>query len=106
RKPDDQISLAQLRLMLSFGVLLGRDKVWPAEEKKVLQELLTRIRRYQSLPDQSGKKSKPKSIAEHQAQAATSKVMQNEIEIVRRHIGISKKKSPIKTPVSWGKFWQ
>ncbi len=105
RKPEDQLSLETVRMMLAFAVMLGRDGVWPERDKGVLKQILQKARDYVKLPPKP-KKGKALSIAAHQAHAKRVKEMSHEIELVRRKIGASNRKSKIGAPPSWDPFWE
>lgn len=105
RVADDQLSLSQLRMMLAFALLLGRKEMWPAKEMEVLKQILKKTRERVAQPPTSSS-GKPFSVAEHQNHQRTVDSLAQEIELVRRRLGSSMRKTPMKTPDSWGKFWQ
>lgn len=105
RQPDDQLSLPRLRMMLALVLLLGRDEIWPKHERDILKAVLKRIRKRIQMPLTSVT-GKPLSVAEHQEHNRVIKALEQEIELVRRRLGISFRKTPMKTPDTWGKFWE
>ncbi|MFK7769966.1 MAG: hypothetical protein AB8B55_22350 [Mariniblastus sp.] len=104
RKPDDQLSLETVRMMLAFGVLLGREGIWSKEDNSVLKQIVQRARDWAKQPAK-GKDGKPLSIAEHQAHGKRVEQLSHEIELVRRQLKMSNRKSKIGTPPTWDPFW-
>ena len=104
-QPDSQLTLNHLRMMLAFIILLGRKEIWPENERDLLKKVLNKVRdRIKQPPSQIS--GKPLSVAEHQEFNKVLEALKEEIEIVRRRVGISVRKTELNTPASWGKFWE
>lgn len=105
RKPADQLTPPVMRMIVAFAVLLGRPEIWPENERDVLTEILNKAKEYsQRLPTTAT--GKPLSLAEHQAHTQTNSEFVQEIELLRRRLGVSVRKTPISAPKSWEPFWE
>lgn len=90
------------RLMLAFSLLLGRDGVWPEQQKSVLR---TVARRTAELGNKSTDTSgKPMTMQDHRANRMQKQEIQLELEHLRRRLGMSNLKNKL-APPAWGKFW-
>lgn len=105
QKPEGAISLAQMRMILAFGLLLGRDEMWPENERGTLKAILRRARQIAKAPPASST-GKPLTMAEHQSYNSTLEEFKLEIELLSRRLGMSNRQSAIKPPASWQPFWE
>ena len=109
----DLLDVESGRMLLAMLVLLGRPGIWPAQHKMVLARAANRVDRLAKgqANGANGGASKPPSnkpltIREHQQQSTSVTALQEEVEIVRRWGGASKRKTKIDQPESWGEFWR
>ena len=105
RKPDDQLTIEVVRMMLAFAVLLGRDGIWSEEDNGVLKQIVQKARDFSKRPA-VGKNGKGLSISEHQSHAKRIEHLSHEIELVRRKLKMSNRTSKISTPPTWKPFWE
>ena len=105
QKPEGAISLDQMRMILAFGLLLGRNEMWPENERGTLKAILRRARQIAKAPPASSTE-KPLTMAEHQSYNNTLEEFKLEIELLSRRLGMSNRQSAIKPPASWQPFWE
>ena len=105
QKPEGAISLDRMRMILAFGSLLGRDEMWPENERATLKAILRRARQIAKLTPKS-KLGKPLTMAEHQAYNYKLEEFKREIELLSRRLGMSNRQTAIDPPVSWQPFWE
>lgn len=105
KKPDDQLTIQTVRMILAFAVMLGKPEIWPDSDRDVLKYIANRSRQFARLPPQS-LTGKPVTVSEHQAHNKLVDQINIEVEILRRRLGTSVRKSKIKTPPSWEPFWE
>ncbi|MGB2501793.1 MAG: hypothetical protein ACPIA2_19015 [Mariniblastus sp.] len=105
QKPEGAISLDQMRMILAFGLLLGRNEMWPENERGTLKAILRRARQIAKAPPASST-GKPLTMAEHQSYNNTLEEFKLEIELLSRRLGMSNRQSAIKPPASWQPFWE
>jgi hypothetical protein len=105
RRPDDQLNLEIVRMILAFAVLLGRPGIWPENENDVLKFIVKRANEFSKM-SASSTTGTALTLAEHQAHTKTISELTQEMELVRRRLGISVRKTKISTPRSWAPFWE
>lgn len=105
RKPEEQLTPAIMRMILAFGVLLGRPEIWPENERDILEAIVDKAKQVSQNPPKSAS-GKPLTLAEHQTYSHTTAELAYEIELLRRRLGISNRKTPVGTPKSWEPFWE
>lgn len=104
KQPVEELSREQIRVILTFAVLLSREEIWPEEHQLVLKMILDKAREIANLsnnPNASG----AMSLRQHRSRTAGNCEFQDEIEILRRRLGRSFKTNPLETPSTWGRFW-
>jgi hypothetical protein len=104
-KPDDQLSPEVARLILAISILLGRPEIWPEDDQPTLKKIMRRAKELSQKPPTSGT-GKPLSLAEHQAHKNSDTQMTHELEILRRRLGVSVRKTKLGAPPSWEPFWE
>ena len=104
KQPADSISPELMRVMLAFAVLLGREETWPEEHRTVLNLILEKAREVANQSDSGGDK-KAMTISQHRNRGRQNSEFYEEIEILRRRLGRSFKKSSLDTPATWKPFW-
>ena len=101
-KPDDSLSEGETRLIVALALMLGRDGIWPAQRDKLLRSI---VRKGDVVASRTAeRKDKPVSLAELKSKAAQHENLLQEVEMLRRRIGLSNRKTELKPP-AWGKFW-
>ena len=105
QKPEGAISLDQMRMILAFAILLGREEMWPENERGALKAILRKTRQIAKLPPSSDT-GKPLTMAEHRCYNETLEEFKREIEILSRRMGMSNRQSAIDPPASWQPFWE
>ncbi|QEG23109.1 hypothetical protein [Mariniblastus fucicola] len=101
-KPDDSLDEGETRLMVALAILFGRDGVWPAQRDSILRTI---VRKGNVVANRAATpKDGPMSLAQHKEQAKQHDHLVDEVEILRRRIGMSNRKTPMPPP-AWGKFW-
>jgi len=101
-KADDSLNEGETRLMVALAILLGRDGIWPAQRDLILRTLARRGDVVSRRTAQN--KNGPISLAQHKEQADQHEHLVQEVEMLRRRIGMSNRKTPMNPP-AWGKFW-
>lgn len=105
RRPDEQLTPAIMRMILAFAVLLGRPEIWPENERDVLTTILNKARECSKKPPNSAT-GKPLTLAEHQTHSYNTAELTYEIELLRRRLGVSVRKTEMVAPKSWEPFWE
>ncbi len=103
-KPDDQLMPEIARLILAFSILLGRPEIWPESEFPILNKVVVRTKEISQKPASSSI-GKPISLAEHQLHKKATGQIAQEIELIRRRVGVSVRKSKVSAPATWQPFW-
>lgn len=102
--PRGELTCNQLRSMIFLLYTLSIEGVWPAGQEPLLQRLTMRIhslaQRIQSLPHKGHQ-----TIAAHQAAIHDRQQLEQELELLRRKAGISKRVTPLKLPPDWQRIW-
>ena len=100
--PDDLLDEGETRLMVALALLLGRDGIWPSQRDSILRTVARKgdvvARR------ETGSKAGAMSLAEHKNRAQQNANLTQEVEMLRRRIGMSNRVTEIEPP-EWGKFW-
>ena len=52
-KPEELLTPAIMRMILAFGLLLGRPEIWPENERDILMEIMKKAKEYSQNPPQS-----------------------------------------------------
>lgn len=101
---EQPISADEARLLMVIVTVLGREGIWPSNQRSELQRLTMKLGRL-AKKTESENGTKPLSLDEHRRRKAIAEEVELELEFLRRISGISKRVSEINTPKSWGKFW-
>ena len=105
KKPDEQLNIHTVRMVLAFAVTLGKPDIWPESDREILKYIANRTREYARKPPQS-LSGKPVTVSEHQVHNKLVEQINVEVEILRRRLGTSVRKTKINTPSSWEPFWE
>ena len=103
--PPEQLDIHIVRMALSFAVMLSHPDIWPDEDKSILKLIARKAKEFTQLPPKSSS-GKAVTVAEHQAHSKLVEEMTSEIELVRRRLGISVRKTRVAIPRSWQPFWE
>ena len=101
-KPDDTLNEGETRLMVALALLLGRPGIWPAQRDAILRTVVRKGNVVASR--EAGSKAGAMSLAEHKNRAQQHANLIQEVEMLRRRIGMSNRVTEIEPP-KWGKFW-
>lgn len=101
-KPDDNLSEGETRLMVALGLLLGRDGIWPAQRDMILRTIVRKGNVVATRATE--RKEGPISLSEHRNQSTKHQQLIHEVEMLRRRIGMSNRRTQ-QDPPTWGKFW-
>lgn len=105
KRPEAQLTPAIMRMILAFAVLLGRPEIWPENERDVLTAIMIKAKEYSQKPPRSPS-GKPLTLLEHQSYVQTTTELAYEVELLRRRLGVSVRKTAVGTPKSWEPFWE
>lgn len=104
KKPDEQLNLDIIRTALALAVLLSREEIWPQRDLDVLEFLVAKAKEYCAQPAKSAT-GKPLTIVEHKSRSRAVAEITHDIELIRRRLGTSVRKSKMSEPPSWKPFW-
>lgn len=100
---EQPIGPEEARVLIMVVSVLGHEGVWPSDQKKELQRIALRLGKLaKSGSTESGT---PISVEEHQRRKVVEQEVQQELEMLRRIVGISNRVSDLHMPKSWGQFW-
>jgi len=105
KKPEEQLNIEIVRTLMTFAVLLSRPEIWPKRDHDVLEFIVAKAKEFCDRPAKSST-GKPLTIAEHKAHSRAVAEITHDIELVRRRLGLSVRKSKIHGPASWEPFWE
>lgn len=105
KRPNEQLDIHIVRMALAMAVMFGRPEIWPSGDREVMELVVAKAREFVKLPPQA-KSGKAVTVAEHQAHSKLVAEMNSEIEIVRRRLGTSVRKTRVTIPESWRPFWE
>ena len=104
---DDEtqnLTCNQLRSTVALLYLLSIEGIWPAEERPLLTKLTLRIHTLaKKIQIETG--SKPLTVSQHQQAIHAQAQLEHELEMLRRRVGISNRKTPLKRPPDWQRVW-
>jgi len=101
-KADDTLTKGETRLIVALALMLGREGIWPAQRDRLLRTI---VRKGDVVANRSsGKKDGPMSLAELRSKSTQHESLVQEVEMLRRRIGMSNRKTKLNPP-AWGKFW-
>ena len=101
-QPDNSLDEGLARFMVAMGLLLGREGIWPEQRNPILRTI---VRKGDAVTRRTGGPGgAPISLKEHKNQSTKREQFVEEVEIMRRRIGMSNRKNPLDPP-AWGKFW-
>jgi hypothetical protein len=105
KKPEGQLNIEIIRTAMAMAVLLCRPEIWPSKDRDVLEFLVAKAKEFCDKPAKSSS-GKPLTIAEHKAHSRAIAEITHDIELIRRRLGVSVRKSKIGCPPSWEPFWE
>ena len=95
----------KVRMIHALALIFGHQGIWPEHRMGLLKDCARAANRVLKDHD-SGTVSGPLTIAEHKGQSATDEAFRQELELLRRRLKMSNRKSMIGPPKSWGNFWE
>ena len=95
----------KIRIILALALIFGHQGIWPVHRSSFLKDCARTANRVLQNHD-TGPVSGPLTIAEHKGQSATDEAFRQELELLRRRLNMSNRKSMIGPPKSWGNFWE
>lgn len=95
----------KIRMIHALALLLGHEGIWPKHRDDVLKACVRASSRIVKDHDTRPVEG-PITIAEHKDQSATDEAFQQEIELLRRRLKMSNRKSTIGAPKAWGNIWE
>lgn len=95
----------KIRMIHALALLLGHEGIWPKHRKDVLKACVRASSKIVK-DHETGPVGGPLTIAEHKDQSATDEAYLHEIELLRRRLKMSNRKSMIGAPNSWGNVWE
>lgn len=109
---DDEIVQAvrgheheKVRVILALLLVLGRDGIWPTSRSNVLKSAVRGAEHLVKTPAPiQGKK--PLTLSEARGRTTQFETLQVEIEMMRRRLKMSNRKTPLDAPKSWGNLWE
>jgi hypothetical protein len=99
--PDDLLDEGLTRLIVALGLLLGREGIWPEQRDLLLRTI---VRKGDLVSRRSNKSEGPISLAQHKSHGLKREQLIQEVEMLRRRIGMSNRRNQLDPP-SWGGFW-
>ncbi len=105
RKPVDQLNIEIIRTAMTFAVLLSRPEIWPQKDRDLLESIVAKAKEFCARPPKSAH-GKALTIAEHKTHSKAVAEITHDIELVRRRLGVSVRKSKMSGPKSWEPFWE
>ena len=97
--------LEKVRVILALALLIGREGIWPTSRNNVLKSAIRSADHLtKTAPPEQGKK--PMSLMEHRGRALHTESLQQEIELLRRRLKLSNRRSTVEPPVTWGNLWE
>lgn len=103
-QPVEMLGRQQIRAILTFAVLLGKQNIWPEEDRTVLKLILEKAREMARATAQD-QAAGAMSVRQHRSHNPSQCEYQEEIEILRRRLGSSFKTTKLTTPSTWDPFW-
>ncbi len=109
---DDEISQAEnqddfekIRVILALALLIGRPGIWPENRNSLLRAAVRAAHQITNkTPGQ--KDGRPMTIAEAKGRTADHDAIRHEIELMRRRLKMSNRKSEMYPPTTWGNIWE
>lgn len=99
----EEFEVPQLRMFASLLLILGRDGIWPAQNRgdltKVTERLTDLFRQKQKGPQ------RPMTMDEHREYGLQLAEAEKELELLRRAVGLSRRLNRLEPPASWQGFW-
>ncbi len=99
----NDLTIDRMRAVIAMLILIGRPGIWPEEQLGALRQVVQAlIRRRNDL----GGAQTAQTIESHQRRHLLLATLDEELELLRRQTGVSRRTAPAKRPPTWSKFWQ
>ena len=95
----------KIRAILALAILLGREGVWPEGRANILRSVV-RAAAHVSKGSGPEKVGGPMTMAEHQGHTLHDDAIHHELELLRRRLKMSNRKSQLDPPATWGNLWE
>lgn len=100
--PDGSLDEGQTRFIVAMALLFGREGMWPEQRDLILRTI---VRKGNVVATRATSRTDgPVSLSEHKTQSLKHEQLAQEVEILRRRIGMSNRRNQLNPP-AWGKFW-
>jgi hypothetical protein len=104
-KAENQNDFEKIRVILALALLVGRPGMWP-ESRNGLLRAAVRAAHHVSSTTPGQKEGRAMTIAEAKGRTADHEAIRHEIELMRRRLKMSNRKSEIYPPMTWGNIWE
>jgi hypothetical protein len=98
-----EFDVPQIRMFASLLLILGREGVWPVAHRgdltKLVDRLLELLKQKQKGPQQ------PMTVEAHRLNGQQLAEAEQELELLRRSVGLSRRINKLESPASWRGFW-
>lgn len=98
-----ELTIERLRALVSILLLLGRPGVWPSDQILQLRQIVQSLIR---LRTEVASTRKAQTIEGHQLTHQLLQHLDEELELLRRQTGVSRRVGSSSRPQTWNKFWQ
>lgn len=99
----DEFELPQIRLFSSLLLILGRDGVWPEQNRADLTRLAERLT--ELLKNKLKGHQRAMTVEGHRLHSQMVAEAEHELELLRRAVGLSRRLNKLEQPASWQGFW-
>lgn len=99
----DEFEVPQIRLFASLLLVLGREGVWPAANRADLAKLAERLS--ELLKRKLKAPQRPLTVEAHRLNSQQIAEAEQELEMLRRTVGLSRRINKLEVPASWRGFW-
>lgn len=97
------LTIDRLRALIATLILIGRPGVWPRDQLGNLRQIVQALIRQRM---QLGTADSPQTVEGHQRRHQLLAILDEELDLLRRQTGVSRRVVPAQRPRTWTKFWQ
>jgi hypothetical protein len=98
-----ELTVERLRALVSLLILLGRPGVWPSDQVLQLRKMVQML---VQLRADAAHVKRAQTIEGHQQMHQLLANLDEELDILRRQTGVSRRIVSASRPRTWSKFWQ
>lgn len=99
----DEFDVPQIRMFASLLMILGREGVWPAAHRADLAKVVERLS--ELLKQKQKGPQRPMTVEAHRLNGQQLAEAEQELELLRRMLGLSRRINKLEVPSSWRGFW-